>query len=498
MPELLDLPNELLREIANQAGHAETVNLAITCRLLLALSDNALRRHNDNRDAYFPISFGDVQHSIYAQQHPFYMIRDIMQDAEAACYPIKIIVGDFTALDDPLNITGNGNNNRGLNQIVASYRSQIRTLVNANRYINRRYMWASILRKEQGLATAFLLTLLPELRIIELHDLSMSGASVLSTVRRIVNESRRHPNRSHPLSKLEIVSLQGLVNDFDTWANLEVLVGLHSLRTIRCQYVRGNISAFREEPTPWIRGPEGLSDVSTLEFSKCALEHSDLVPAFESIKALQTFSYEYARPERLRNRHMRAGKWEPRLIVQSLLAKFSENLVVLEMTTAMTTTNAEVRHGSFNAGQIFIGDLRNFRVLKKLKADTLLFIESSLENYIVKAIREEFETARQKRLRKGNHHFALSAKEHTELVDRYTDYAIDTDDRVHRLESLLPVSIEELTLCLTLARDGLVIEPLFEGLPGCLDKLKKMTFEGGDPLEQAEKAALARAGVLVV
>ena len=497
MSELLDLPNELLREIANQACHVETVNLAITCRLLLALSDNALRRHNDNRDAYFPISFGDVQHSIYAQQHPFYKIRDIMHDAEAACYPIKIIIGDFTALDDPLNITGNANN-RGLDQIVASYRSQIRTLVNANRYINRRHMWASILRKEQGLATAFLLTLLPELRIIELHDLSMSGASVLSTVRRIVNESRRHPNRSHPLSKLEIVSLQGLVNDFDTWANLAVFVGLHSLRTIRCQYVRGNISAFREEPTPWSRGPEGLSDVSSLDFSKCALEHSDLAPAFESIKALQTFSYEYARPERLRNRHTRAGRWEPRLIVQSLLARFSESLVVLEMTTAMTTTNAEVRHGSFNAGQIFIGDLRNFRVLKKLKADTLLFIESSLENYIVKAIKEEFETTRLKRLVKGNHHFTLSAKEHTELVDRYTDYALDTDDRVHRLESLLPVSIEELTLCLTLTRDGHVIEPLFEGLPGRLDKLKKMTIEGGDPLKLGKKAALTRAGVLVL
>lgn len=493
MPELLDFPNELLREIANQACHVDTVNLALSCRLLLALSDKALRRHNDNRDAYFPISFGDVQHSSYAQQHPLCMIRDIMQDVEAACYPMKIIISDFTALDDPLNITGNANNGE-LDQIVASYRSQMRTLVNANRYINRRHMWASILGKEQGLATAFLLTLLPELRIIELHDLSMSGATVLSTVRRIVNETRRHPNRSHPLSKLEIVCLQGLVNDFDTWANLEVFVGLHSLRTIHCQYVRGNINPFREEATPWIHHPERLSDVSTLDFSKCALEHSDLVPAFKSIKALQTFSYEYARPERLRNRHMRAGKWEPRQIVQSLLTRFSDSLVVLEMTTA----NPEVRHGSFNAGQIFVGDLRNFRVLKKLNADTLLFIESSLEEYIVKAIKEEFETARQKRLRNGNHHFALSAKEHTELVDRYTDYATNIDDRVHRLESLLPVSLEDLTLCLTLARDSHVIEPLFEGLPGSLDKLNKMTFEGGDPLKDAKKAVLARAGVLVL
>lgn len=493
MPELLDLPNELLREIANQAGHLDTVNLAISCRLLLALSDNALRRHSDKMGAYFPISFGDVQHSSYAQQHPLHMIRDIMQDAEAACYPVKIIIGDFTVLDDPLTITSNANNGQP-DRILASYRSQIRTLVNANRYINRRHMWTSILGKEQSLATAFLLTLLPELRVIELRDLSMSVANVLSTVRRIVNESRRHPNSSHPLSKLEIVSLQGLVNDFDTWASLKVFLELHSVRTIRCQYVRGNINAVREEATPWIPDPARLSDVSSLDFSKCALEHSDLVPAFESIKALQTFSYEYARPERLGNRSMRVGKWEPRQIVQSLLAKFSESLVTLEMTTA----NIEVRHGSFNAGQIFVGDLRNFRVLKKLKADTLLFIESSLENYIVKAIKDEFETARQKRLRKGNHHFALSVKDYKELVDRYTDYAINTEDRVHRLESLLPVSIEELTLCLTLAKDSGVIEPLFEGLPGCLDKLKTMTFEGGDPLKLAEKAALARDGVLVL
>ena len=416
-----------------------------------------------------------------------------MQDAEVACYPIRIIIGDFAALDDPSNIPNNANDG-AIGQIVTSYLSQIHTLVNSNRYINRRQMWASILGKEHGPATAFLLTLLPELRIVELHDLSMSGAAVLFTVRRIVSESRRHPNRSHPLSKLEIVSLRGVINDFDTWANLDVFIKLPSPRTIRCEYVRGNINAVREKARPWIQDPDRLSDVKTLDFSKCALEQSDLVPAFESIKALQTFSYEYARPEQLQNRFQRAGKWEPRPIVQSLLARFSDSLVELEMTTA----NPEVHHGSFNAGQIFVGDLRSFRVLKKLKADALLFIESSLEEYIAKAIKEEFDTARQKRLHKGIYHFALSAKEHMELVDRHTHYAINTDDRVHRVETLLPVSLEEVTLCLTLARDSATLEPMFDGLPRKLNKLKKMAFEGGNPLTEAKRAALAHAGVQVL
>lgn len=503
---------------ANQACHGDVVNLALSSRFLLAMSDNALQRHNRNRDAYFPSRFGDVQQSPYPLLHPLCVIRDIIRDAEVAWYPIKIIIGDFTALDGSLNIANNGG--MGIDQILVNYRSEIFELVNSNRYISRRKIWASIQAKEHGPATAFLLTLLPDLRSIEIRDLSMSGAATLSVVRRIVNGSKEEPKRSHPLSKLAVVSLEGLIDDYESLANLDVFVELRSLRSIRCQYVQGNIKAVRKKAEPWIKDPKRLSDITSLEFSKCALEQSDLVPVFDSIKALQTYKYEYARPDEHgqveeeeegeeereeedededegedgdEGRITGAGKWEPREIVQSLLARFSSSLVTLDMTTADT----EVRHGSFNAGQIFVGDLRSFRVLKELRADTSLFIESSLEEYIVKAIKEEFEAARQKKLRKGNHHFALSAKEHMELVDRHTHYAINTDDRVHRLEVLLPESLEKLTLCVTLSGESSVIEPMFHGLPGRLGNLKKITFEGGNPLKPAAEAALARAGVQV-
>lgn len=504
MPEFLDLPNEILRETANQASHGDIVNLALSSRDLLALSDDALQRHNYNRDAYFPIRFGDVQQSPYPLLHPLSVIRDIIEHAEVAYYPIKIIIGDFAALDNPSHVlnTANNANNREIDQIVASYRPEIRALVDSNRYVDRRKMWASIMAKEHGPATAFLLTILPDLRSIELRDLSMSGEAVLSIVRKIVKESRKEPKISHPLSKLAVLSFRGLTHTFEKLAKLYVFVELHSLRSIYCQYVLGNINAIREKAEPWMNDPERLSNITSLDFSKCALETSDLMPLFDSIKALQSFNYEYTRPQRPINvqddpgrpQDLRAGKWEPRQIVQSLLARFSDSLVTLNMTTADT----QVRHGSFNAGQIFVGDLRGFRVLKRLKADTLLFIESSLEEYIVKTLSEEFETARQKKIRKGNHHFALSIKEHTELVDRHTHYAINTDDRVHRLGDLLPESLEELTMCLTLEKDSSTIEPMFEGLPGRLDELKKMTFEEGNPLKQAKKAALARAGVQIL
>ncbi len=499
MPVLLDLPNELLRMVANQAGHGDIVNLALSSQLMLALSDNALQRHNNNRDAYLPIRFGDVQQSPYPLRHPLYVIRNIIQDAEAAFYPIEIIIGDFTALDSPSHITTNANLRR-LNQFLARYGPQILALVNSNDYISRRAMWASILAKEHGPATALLLTLLPDLRSIEFRDLSMSGAAVLSTIQKIVDRSRTEPNRTHPLSKLAVVSLRGWIDDYEEWAKLKAFVKLRSLRSIRCQYVRGNINAVRGKEEPWIDDPEPLSDMATLDLRNCALEQSDLFPVFESIRALQTFNYEYARPEQPPNarddphRDLRAGKWEPWKIVRSLLARFSDSLVNLDMTTA----NTEVRHGSFNAGQIFVGDLRNFRVLRKMKADTLLFIESSLENYIVESSRGEFETARRQKKRKGNHHFALSHEEHMELVDHHTFYAINTDDRVHQLEGFLPESLEELTLCVTLSGGSSIIEPMFNGLPGRLSRLRKMTFEGGNPLKPAKEATLARAGIQIL
>ena len=126
-----------------------------------------------------------------------------------------------------------------------------------------------------------------------------------------------------------------------------------------------------------------------------------------------------------------------------------------------------------------------------MKADTLLFIETSLEKYVVKAIIQKFETARQKKIREGNHRFALSHKEHMKLVDRHTHYAITTDDRVHRLETLLSESLEKLTLCVILSSGSPTIEPMFNGFPRGLTKLKTIAFEGGNPLTPAKEAAKA-------
>ena len=91
-------------------------------------------------------------------------------------------------------------NNGGFDQIVANHRSEIHALINSNRYINRRKLWALILAREHGPATAFLLTLLPDLRSIELRDLTLSRAAILSIVGKIVNVSKKEPKRLHPLS----------------------------------------------------------------------------------------------------------------------------------------------------------------------------------------------------------------------------------------------------------------------------------------------------------
>ena len=111
MTEFLDLPNELLRKIANQGRHDDILNLALGSQLLLSLSNKALQSHNKNRDAYFPIRFGDVHQPPYPLLYPLSTITDIMGDVEVAYYPIKIIIGDFTALND-LSYVTNANNGR--------------------------------------------------------------------------------------------------------------------------------------------------------------------------------------------------------------------------------------------------------------------------------------------------------------------------------------------------------------------------------------------------
>ncbi|KAL9077223.1 MAG: hypothetical protein Q9161_000489 [Pseudevernia consocians] len=437
MPGLPDLPTEFLLNVASQIRHGDIVNLGVCSQRVHTICANVLQRHKTNRDAYLPLRFGDIQQSPYPLRNPLPIIRDIIRNAD---YPIKIIIDEFMALGDLSHITSNANIG-WLGQIVAYYRPRIRALVRSSDYVDYRAMWTSILAKEHGPAIAFLLTILPDLRSIHFGNLSMSGAVMLFTVQKILNESRNQPRGSHPLIKLVMVSSRGLIDDYENWVKLGLFVQLHSLRSVSCQYVLGNVNAVREKAEPWINDPERLSDMTSLEFSKCALEKPDLVPIFESIKPLRAFNYE-----------------------------FSGSLVTLEMTT------------------VNIEELPGF---EKIKADTLLFIETSLEIYVVKAIKQEFKTARQKKNRKGNHHFALSHKEHMELVDRHTHYAINTDDRVHRLETLLPESLEKLTLCVTLFSDSFTIEPMFNRLLGGLTKLKTIVFKSGNPLTLAKEAAKA-------
>ena len=97
-------------------------------------------------------------------------------------------------------------------------------------------------------------------------------------------------------------------------------------------------------------------------------------------------------------------------------------------------SNTEVRHGSLNAGQVFVpGDLRSFRVLDKLSADTLPFIESSQEENTFKAVDEEFETPRQMNVCKGNHHSALRPKNaRTLLIDISTMRSIQSVKYIDR------------------------------------------------------------------
>lgn len=54
----------------------------------------------------------------------------------------------------------------------------------------------------------------------------MIGKIVLSTSRRLVNESRKEPKRLHPLSKLALVIFKGLIDDYEKLTKLAKLVSL--------------------------------------------------------------------------------------------------------------------------------------------------------------------------------------------------------------------------------------------------------------------------------
>ena len=464
MTKLLDLPNELLLDIISVI-RVDDIEAFTSCnKLIRALSHDALQKYREMKMKYstirctsMPVSHSVMDVRLYV--HPVTWLYEIISDGTVASYPTSLIINDESdrrtnprrGYDPPLEYPTSDARKRDIEE-------QIRLKLEQCPYIEPKDMdlW---MRRPPWLyfdtALSLLLSLLPNLQSIFTGGIRFLNPRTQYMLAQIAKANQKYSHDSNPLSKL--VSIDRYQEAGMSWASKYldvylVFTDFPSMRRIGGFAVHGGKEwtgsvTFR----PYHRRAELSNDSKVIEvkFTHSNISSDSFENLFGQISALQSFEYEY-HPTVMEG----LGKFEFCRIVASLQANASHSLVHLDLTMITRYFNDRWRM-IYLYGQIFLGSLREFQVLKTIRANDTMFIE-----------------------RVGSPAF---------LGKNFC--------KVHRLVDLLPKSIEDLQLV------GIEINPdihssaIFDGLVELkaqnLPNLKAINLDYFDPIAPDLKAAFA-------
>ncbi len=489
------LPTELLLQILRDADHEDIQNFARCCKKVWTTIEEAFEEYKRRRK-YYTVRIGnqgfpETSSSDNAPQ-PVETLRNLLTDDELVIYPKRMIIGSFFYMGP-----------RG-HPFLAEQQKKILKMLGECRYLEDKlekpaFYKAIVKDGEPYRTTNLLLSLLPNLRAIELrfHGQNLYPLRIFRTIACATRlnqvtiepspeeeEEREEdswvPDKPHALSRLtelRICCNQGGWQDFRdvTW-----LAWLPSLRSIRGE----GLHSFKDRvvPTTSPEVPDQESGVVSLELEECMVTERDFQILFRSIKGLRNFKYHYGVPETADGGRRAAvfgeQQWNPRGLVELLSTYASHSLVSLDLTKTRTT---QIVHGAPLAGRIFIGSLRRFHLLQKLRVDIMMFVESPLENLITKYSQ------------------IYRADSHEELVKRIRMTERPSSDQAHRLVDLLPGSLEELGLCSTHYDHRRLIDRILYMAPPLkaerLPHLRKIVFEGISLVNETTRKAWTDAGI---
>ncbi|MCJ1458456.1 hypothetical protein MMC28_008829 [Mycoblastus sanguinarius] len=299
------------------------------------------------------------------------------------------------------------------------------------------------------------------------------------------------------LQRLSSVSVCGVANAYEDFNLIEDWTGIPSIRSIVGKWVRSSHLSQPLREDPW-----NETGIVKLEFLDSAIDATCFNQLYCRIKNLREFRYTYKQCDADRSVAEPVGKWEPREIVQALATHAKHSLNNLELTG-----NGEIGPDNLYAGNLFVGSLRDFQVLKKLRVESRFFVETDLENFIEKERKDwsdstdesEEDEVRSARLRKragDDKFFTRTLVRHKKLLARLQREGKNKGFRVYSLVDMLPASLEELILCQK-GPPGL-INQLFRDLPAKkhrVPRLSKTVLDSCGPLDKAMNTACGDAGL---
>lgn len=467
MAQLLDLPNELLQDIISII-RVDDIEAFTSCnKLIRALSRDVLQRHREMKMKYSTIrctsqsiSYDsmDVRLGVHA------LLYEIILDGTVASYPTTLILHDGShhrtnrspGHHPPLEYPVSDARKRDVE-------NQIRLKLWQCPYIKLKDMHLWIQRPPWlyfDTALSLLLSLLPNLRSIFTGGIMIYLPYTQYMLAQIAKGNQKYSDNSNPLSRL--VSIDLFHEAGPEWPSKRLELYLRftdfpSIRRIGGYDVRGRqewtASAMAHNYPPPKAKLRNDSKITEIKFTHSNISSHSFENLFRRINALQSFEYGYytAPIDGL-------SGFELSKIVGSLLANASHSLVRFDLTLEGLLYSDEYKMVYLH-GQIFIGSLRGFQVLKKIRVNNTMFIKRIVA---------------------------------TGMIGKKLC-------RIHRLVDLLPASTEELQLNeLELVPDypcSGIFEDFVELQPHNLPKLKALKLDYFDPVAPALKAACHEVGV---
>lgn len=440
LSRLESLAPELLLHIIDRVDHEDIQNFALCCPKVWRTAQKAFDTHKRRR-VYHTIRLGRITGDPTPPVDPMNVLLNGLGDPGLDIYPKRMIIGKthdrFTSQHDLV---------KRKTPVSKEHERQIQGLVKRSRYHS--YSWQDkFITLDSPLAiTRLLLTFFPNLRTIEFHN-NIQAVANLGVVAQDVacatrlnrlkiapptddddaDEEKRKkwdPAKPHALRNLTDLKMY---HDEQAWfyfGDLDRWAWLPSLRSIQCKGVHGNTDGVVFTGLETI--PSHQSEVTRLELDECVVILEDFEPLLKTFKGLRYFKYHYGVPGKKGEQRWPDAPWNPRGLVEMLSTHASHSLVTLELTR---TETPHISHGSWLAGRTFVGSLRRFQLLQRLKADAAIFIQSELENYIMEYSKKYPDASHAENVRKIKKRHKNLVKHPRPLVD------------------LLPPSLEELVLC---------------------------------------------------
>ncbi|KAL8920919.1 MAG: hypothetical protein Q9172_004278 [Xanthocarpia lactea] len=386
---LLACPNETIIRIVDELFPEDLVSFILSNKAIHSVCQHVIRQHQAFLQQYSSIRFGDPEN---CGNNPLHLLEVILQNPKIAHYPIKLRVGDhaedFEFVDD-----GCGGFPAGT---ISTWASEIAALGTENRWLDgetRRQVWAEALLQPNGDVhrLAILLTILPNLELIEMTDMSYdTGNPVREIVWAIAaaNQDPKSPVHGRALMNLVEISLDR--SDTEYGENITMYIpftALPSVRFLHGRMIEGEV--FRSEsrrrreryegPVP--SSPGQIQDVNFM-YSAIGVDAWEWM--FKAIgNNLKRFVYYHA--EALSDY---SAPYDCAGIVAVLKKHASHSLRRLDLTAELgvsSTRDLTTGVSTENYNHQFVGDLKAFTTLRVLRLDDTAF-QMSKEGAIARLI----------------------------------------------------------------------------------------------------------------